>query len=425
MRVLLTGATGFIGRHLHKALLEQGHEVIACSRRHPGLPCRAFIPCHFAHDLTPDAWQPRLNGVEAVINAVGIIRQSRSQTFQALHRDAPSALFAACTRAGISRVIQISALGADDQAETAYHLSKRTADDYLAQQSLDWLILRPSLVYGPGSASSSLFAGLAALPVTPLIGDGQQPVQPIHIDDLVEAVIGALARDAPSKQRIDCVGPTPLAFQTWLEGWRRWLGSRPAPAFAVSFGLARTTTRLCAPFSRLPADADSLQMLQRGNAAPVEPFVQAFGFEPQSFEQWAALAQASAAERQQARLFFLWPLLRLCLAFMWIWTGLTSAFFHPVEDSYRMLAAVGLSGVALPVGLYGAALLDTLLGLALLLNFRLRQVLAVQLTMMLGYSLMLSLCLPGFWLHPFGPVSKNLPLIVATLMLYVREGDAR
>lgn len=425
MRVLLTGATGFIGRHLHKALLEQGHEVIACSRRRPGLPCQAFIPCNFMHDLTPDAWLPRLDGVEAVINAVGIIRQSRSQTFQALHRDAPSALFAACTRAGIGRVIQLSALGADDQAETAYHLSKRAADDDLAQQPLDWLILRPSLVYGPGSTSSALFAALAALPLTPLIGDGQQSVQPIHIDDLVEAVMRSLDSGAPSKQRIDCVGPTPLAFQAWLEGWRRWLGNSPARAFTVPSGLAHIAARLCAPFSRLPVDAESLQMLQRGNAAPVEPFVQAFGFEPQGFEQWVAQTPASAAERQQARLFFLWPLLRLCLAFIWIWTGLTSAFFHPVEDSYSMLAAVGLSGTALPIALYGAALLDTLLGLALLLNFRLRLVLAIQLAMILGYSLILSLCLPEFWLHPFGPISKNLPLIAATLMLFVREGDAQ
>ncbi|WP_010324791.1 SDR family oxidoreductase [Marinobacterium stanieri] len=424
MRVLLTGATGFIGQHLHRALLAEGHDVVACSRQHPGLPCRAFIPCDFAQDLKSDDWLPRLNDVDAVINAVGIIRETGLQRFQSLHTDAPKALFKACAECNISRVIQISALGADEQAETNYHLSKREADDFLAKQPLDWLILRPSLVYGPGSTSSELFAGLAALPLTPLIGDGQQPVQPIHIDDLVKAVLTALTSKSPSRQRIDCVGPRALSFQYWLNGWRKWLGKATAPSMRVPFSLAQSGARVCAPFSRLPVDAESLQMLQRGNAAPVEPFTRAFGFTPQCFEHSIEQRPASPAERQQAGLFFLWQLLRLSLAFMWIWTGLTSAFWYPVSDSYQMLSAVGLSGVALPIALYAAALLDTLLGLALLLNYRLRLVLLTQVAMMLGYSLILSFCLPEFWLHPFGPISKNLPLIVASLMLYVREGDA-
>ncbi|MBR9829797.1 MAG: SDR family oxidoreductase [Oceanospirillales bacterium] len=427
MRVLLTGTTGFIGRHLHKALLKQGHEVVACARRHPGLPCTAFIPGDFNADLSPEIWRPRLDGIEVVINAVGIIRETRDQHFQPLHTDAPNALFNACTQAGIQRVIQISALGADEQAETPYHLSKRAADDYLVEQPLDWLILRPSLIYGSGSASSELFAGLAALPVTPLIGDGDgdQKIQPIHIDDLVRAVLVALNTRVAIRQRIDCVGPAPLSLKHWLAGWRRWLNATPMRTLPVAYGLSGVASRLFAPFSRLPVDADSLSMLQRGNAAPVEPFIKTFGFQPLGFEQWATHAPANTAERQQARLFFLWPLLRVCLAFMWIWTGLTSAFFHPVGDSYQMLSAVGLSGIALPIALYTAALLDALLGLALLLNIRLRQVLATQLAMMLGYSLILSISLPEFWFHPFGPVSKNLPLIAATLMLFVREGDAK
>lgn len=425
MRVLLTGATGFIGQHLHRALLAEGHEVVACSRQHPGLPCLDFFPCDFARDLRSDDWLSRLSGMDAVINAVGIIREGSGQRFNALHTLAPKALFGACAQKGITRVIQISALGADEQAKTTYHLSKREADDFLAQQPLDWLILRPSLVYGPGSASSALFAGLAALPVTPLIGDGQQPVQPIHIDDLVNAVLTALTNQAPSRQRIDCVGPKALCFKDWLKGWRQWLGKATAPSVRVPFTLAQSGARMCAPFSRLPVDAESLQMLQRGNAAPVEPFVQAFGFTPQSFEHSIEQTPARPAERQQAGLFFLWPLLRLSLAFMWVWTGLTSAFWYPVSDSYQMLSAVGLSGMALPIALYAAALLDTLLGLALLLNYRLRLVLMTQIAMMLGYSLILTFCLPEFWLHPFGPISKNLPLIAASLMLYVREGDAQ
>ncbi len=274
MRVLLTGATGFIGQHLHRALLAEGHEVVACSRRRPDLPCLDFFPCDFAHDLNPEGWLSRLSGVDAVINAVGIIREGSGQGFNALHTLAPKALFGACTK-GHHPCHPDFGTGADEQAETTYHLSKREADDFLAQQPLDWLILRPSLVYGPGSASSELFAGLAALPLTPLIGDGQQPVQPIHIDDLVKAVLTALTNESPSRQRIDCVGPKALSFKDWLNGWRQWLGKAAAPSMRVPFTLAQSGARVCAPFSRLPVDTESLQMLQRGNTAPVEPFKQA------------------------------------------------------------------------------------------------------------------------------------------------------
>jgi uncharacterized protein YbjT (DUF2867 family) len=146
--ILLTGASGFIGRHLAHTLLAHGHDVIATSRR-PGQAARPGlreVAADFSRDIEPAAWLPRLVGVDVVINAVGILRESPGQRFDLLHDRAPRALFAACADAGVKLVIQLSALGADQHATSRYHMSKKAADDYLRGLGLPAVILRPSLV---------------------------------------------------------------------------------------------------------------------------------------------------------------------------------------------------------------------------------------------------------------------------------------
>ncbi|MEZ5448123.1 MAG: NAD(P)H-binding protein [Thiolinea sp.] len=155
MHVFLTGASGFIGSHLQQALQVAGHEVRAATRS------QGF---DFGRMLTEADWYPHLSGMEVVINTVGIIAEVGDQRFDAVHHLAPAALFRASMQAGVKRVIQVSALGADEQAFTPYQLSKRAADEVLRDLPLDWFVLRPSLVYGRGGKSSALFHRMAALP---------------------------------------------------------------------------------------------------------------------------------------------------------------------------------------------------------------------------------------------------------------------
>src|SRR5439155_26090049 len=95
-------------------------------------------------------------------------------TFRALHDEGPRALFAACRESGVTRVVQVSALGADAEAASAFHRSKRAADDFLLSLPLRGVVVQPSLVFGVGGASAELFTRLAALPLVPLPGGGTQ-----------------------------------------------------------------------------------------------------------------------------------------------------------------------------------------------------------------------------------------------------------
>ena len=159
-----------------------------------------------------------LRGVDAVINCVGIIGRDPRKVYRLTRRHL-MVLFRACAAAKLRKVVQISALGADGATFSAYHLSKRAADDCLRSLDLDRFVLRPSLpVYRPGGQSAAnVHARVAAWPLIPVLGDGQQMLQPVHISDVVAAVLRSLDPDA-TPQTLDIVGRS---------AWRLQSGCKP------------------------------------------------------------------------------------------------------------------------------------------------------------------------------------------------------
>jgi uncharacterized protein YbjT (DUF2867 family) len=426
MRVLITGANGFIGSHLVQALSAAGHEILACTRNPEDFqrrwPAIIAIEADYVADHAVRDWIKRVRDVDVVINAVGIIRENRRQTFDALHTQAPLALFQACQMVGVKRVIQISALGADDKAFSHYHLSKRSADHFLRRSRLDWTVVMPSIVYGPGAKSMALFTALAALPVIPLIDNGEQRIQPIHITDLTKAIVQLVDAPAPICADIEMVGPEAISMKSLYTSLRCWLGLGQGRFLSVPYGMALRGAGLIGLLGRTPITEEAVQMLRKGNTGEVEPYVKRFGFVPQSMQQALSATPSHQADRWYAGLYFLAPLLRLSIASLWLFTGLVSTLVFPLQESYNMLARVGIEGAWQPLMLYGAAAVDILLGVATLISYRLNLVGRIQIGVILLYSGIITLWLPEYWAHPFGSVSKNLPLIVATLIMISLEG---
>lgn len=422
MRILLTGATGFIGRALAQALAGHGHEVVRVGRTATGPHA---LQADFA--AVPDRrwWQSRLGEMDAVVNAAGILRERGAQTFEAVHTRGPIELFAACAAARVPKVIQVSALGADERAHSRYHLSKKAADDALRALPLDAaFIVQPSLVYGPGGDSAALFNRLAAAPLLPFPLGGAMQVQPVHLDDVVEGIVRLLESPAPGGVRtLAFSGPQPMALADYLRQLRSALGWRsalrvlavPAPLFRAAAGLAAHL-----PGSML--DRETAGMLLAGNAAPSDAFAQLLGRSPRPPAAFVPPAEA-AALRTRAALDLWGPVLQLAIAAVWIWTGIASLGLYPVADSHALLARVGLQGEAATAVLYGAALLDIALGaLTLAAPRRWRAaVWAAQLLLIGGYTVLITLFLPEYWLHPYGPLTKNLPMMAAIALLWALE----
>jgi uncharacterized protein YbjT (DUF2867 family) len=261
MDVLLTGASGFIGSHLARALRAAGHVVIE-ARRHTG-DVTAGMHADFTRDLSARDWLPKLAGLDAVLNAVGILREHGSPTFECIHKRAPQALFTSCVAARVRRVVQISALGAD-RGVTRYFLSKRAADDYLATLPLEWTIVRPAMVFGPGGSSARLFRKLAHLPLVPLPGRGEQRVQPIHIDDLTEALVRILGDATTHRARIELVGPQMLTLRELLAALRVAMHLSPPRFLPIPMPLVRVGARVAGVSTLSPLDSETLSMLEAG-----------------------------------------------------------------------------------------------------------------------------------------------------------------
>ncbi len=425
MNVLITGANGFIGSHLTDVLLNAGHKVTACVRNPTAAKQRwpniKAIEANFTQDHSIDTWLPRLQDIDIVINAVGIIRETGTQTFEALHTAAPCALFKAAEQAGIKKIIQISALGADDSAFSQYHLSKRAADECLAKLNIDSVILMPSIVYGPGAKSMAFFKAIAALPLIPLVDSGDQPVQPIHINDLTNAVLQLIAADYPKQLRIEMVGPQPITMKEIYTQLHHWLGMRRIRFISIPYWLTLIAARIGGFLGNTPMTAESIQMLHNGNTADATPFIKQFGFTPKSFAQSLANSPSQQSDQWHAGLYFLRPLLRVTIAFLWIFTGIVSAFLFPPEQSYAMLAKAGVEGIWAPIMLYGAACTDFALGIATLMAYRLPLMASIQIAIMALYTVIITFSQPEEWIHPFGAISKNIPLIAATLIMIMLE----
>lgn len=285
MNILLTGASGFLGRNIAARLRAAGHQVRPVCRSQG---------VDFAHMLEPADWLPLLAGVDAVINCVGIIGETATQRFQALHATAPQALFRACASAGVRREVQVSALGADAQAFSAYHRSKLAADDCLRSLALDWFVLRPALIYGHGGTSAKLFMALARLPLLPVIGSGEQTVQPVHIRDVVDGVLACLVT-TQTRQTLDIVGAETLTFKQWLHTLRAAQGLTPCPTLRIPLRLALAVAWLGHHFSPL-LQPDNLRMLQAGYQGDGQALSTLLGRSPLAFAP--ALLQQDASTAQ-------------------------------------------------------------------------------------------------------------------------------
>lgn len=427
-RVLLTGASGFIGSHLVRALLVAGHQVVACvrdpKRATPCMPRVKVIAADFSRDHDVSDWLPRLDGIDCVINAVGIIRETPQQRFEALHTRSPQALFAACAQAGVARILQISALGADAQAQSQYHLSKKAADDFLRTLDVNWVIVQPSLAYGPGGASAALFNALAAAPVIALIGRGEQRVQPIHIDDLSELIVRLVADQTVRHETIAAVGARATTMREWLNVLRQGMRLPRTIRLPLPMPLMRMLAILGESTPSAPLTQETLSMLERGNTADAIRITQILGRPPLAIEHFIRCDQ-SRALADAARLSLAVPLLRWSIALLWLASGVVSLGLFPLEQSYALLARSGITGVWAPIALYGAAALDIVFGLLILAGRTPRWLWTAQLVLIAGYSLIIALFLPEFWLHPYAPMVKNLPIAAAIFLLLLLEPKKR
>ncbi|MCL9685076.1 NAD(P)H-binding protein [Legionella maioricensis] len=431
MKILVTGASGFIASQIVTELIASGHSVTCCVRD-PSyaknlFPTATVIPCDFINDKSTPLWVERLKNIDVVINCVGILYHPNNQVIWAVHYDTPRALFDACVAVGIKKIIQISALGIE-QSDVAYATSKKAADDYLLTLPVKSIILRPSLVYGCGSyGGTSLFRGLAGLPwITPVPGKGTQEFQPIHLEDLSKAIIKLIQLPIEQSVIFNAVSTKRISLINVLIQMRAWLGFAKSKLIFVPLKLIHLGALLgnLIPYSVL--NTSSYKLLIQNNVTSSEEtqkFHDAIGFIPQEFTTGLYSHPSSGQDRTAAKLYFLKPVLKFSLAFIWLFTAISCLFFYPKSASYALLGQIGVNTFWQPILFYGACFIDAGIGLALLLNIKPKKTGLLQILIISVYSAILTWKIPNLWFEPFAPLAKNIPLLAAVLISLALESD--
>jgi NADH dehydrogenase len=269
--ITIFGGAGFIGRHLVRKLAADGWRIRVVSRS-PGLTGHlqplgevGQIVVQPLPNLDASAIGRLVEGSSAVVNLIGILYETSRQRFEDVHGELPGRIAQASADAGISKLVHLSAIGADEASSSAYARSKAKGEATLTQALASAVILRPSIVIGPEDDFFNRFAGMArVLPALPLIGGGKTRFQPIYVGDVADAIVAALGRSDSAGEVFEIGGPKTYSFEELLRymlgviGKRRFLIDLP-------FGIASLQARF---LEFLPAPLltrDQVELLKSDN----------------------------------------------------------------------------------------------------------------------------------------------------------------
>jgi NADH dehydrogenase len=286
--VAIVGATGFVGRHVVRHLESRGHRIRAVSRRGRRLPeWGSTVTAHPADVVSGEGLDEALRGAEAVVHLAAIPRESRGRSFDAVNVNGTARTLAAARAAGVRRVVHLSVLGAAEDPRLRYLHSKWRGEELVRSSGLEWVILRPSLLFGEGDGFFNLVKltltwwspGVVAIP-----GDGSARFQPLSVDDLALAVERSLVDGERAGVTYEIGGPEYLTYRQIVErvmavtGKRRVKLNLPIPLISA---LTAVTDRLLPIF---PVSHDQISSLQRPNSTDLDAFERAFGVRPRPFD---------------------------------------------------------------------------------------------------------------------------------------------
>jgi uncharacterized protein YbjT (DUF2867 family) len=363
-------------------------------------------------------WLPLLANIDAVVNCAGILQDAPGESTSGVHAEGVGALFRACARIGIKRVIHLSAIGVERGAPTDFSRTKLEGDQALMALDLDWVILRPSVVVGRAAyGGSALFRGLAALPLF-LKPPDTGSLQIVQLDEVVESIAFFLRDDAPSKVVLDVAGPERLSFADVVSSYRQWFGWRPQaiidlPRFLAS-GLYRSGDFLGLLGWRPPMRSTAETEIRRGAIGDNRQWTELTGIRPRPLEEALAAEPASVQEKWFARLYFLKALVLGVFALFWIATGLIS--LGPGWGiGMELMREGGVEGIG-PLLIYAGAISDIVIGLGIAFRRTARIALWAALGLSILYVVIGTILVPRLWADPLGPMLKIWPIMAFNLV---------
>ena len=286
MLVLVTGATGFLGRHVVPALQERHHQV-RCLVHTPGRE-RVFPPrtvdIQYGNVLNPDALAAAFNGVDAVVHLVGTIRRRNKNTYDQVNRQGMANVVAAAKEARVKHLVFISVIGATSTRSYPYLYSKWQCEQEVAKSCLSYTIIQSSIIFGAGDEFLNTIAAMVkAFPVLTVAGSGRNRIQPIAVEDLARCIATAVDREELRGKTIELGGPQQLSYNEILAIVARTMGKRRL-MLHLPVWLMFITIWALQVLPRPPVTLDQLRLLPLRNVAEPHSVEDNFGFTPMTVE---------------------------------------------------------------------------------------------------------------------------------------------
>lgn len=279
--ILVTGGTGFVGRHLVNRLLKEGYKVCCLVRE--GSKVQVIKGAELVYgDITDyDSLEEATKGVEKVIHLVGIIQESGKATFEAIHVEGTRNLIKASLKNGVKLFFYQSALGADKRSSSEYHRTKAEAETLVKNSGLPYIIFRPSLIFGPGDQFILRLSSILRIsPVFPVIGTGKAKFQPLYIEDWLSCALKAL-EDAKMHNRVfEFGGPEYLTFTEIIDTLTGVLGINRYKIYIPANLMVPVVRFMEKVLPRPPVTTEQLILLQQDNICDLKSIEENFGFKP-------------------------------------------------------------------------------------------------------------------------------------------------
>ncbi|HEX3606162.1 MAG TPA: complex I NDUFA9 subunit family protein [Candidatus Dormibacteraeota bacterium] len=290
-RIAITGGTGFVGIHTSRALAAAGHELRLLARGTRSGPRPAGAEWVRADVVEATGLVEALQGCDAVVNLVAIIREKGEQTFARVNAQGTANVVRAATEAGVGHLVHISAIGVDPDPRYPYLASKWEGEQAVRSGRVPFTVLRPSLIFGPGDGFFTMLAKLIRLnPVVPVVGDGRALLQPIAIGDLARIITLCIER-GPDGRVHEVGGPEHLTYEQIIDVIKVETGRHRRNVHVPVGAMVPLATVMEKVLPNPPVTPGQLRMLERENVTRLDAVASQFGFEPIPLEGHAAYLQ--------------------------------------------------------------------------------------------------------------------------------------
>lgn len=284
-RIFITGATGFVGTSLLSALGDRPVRLLVRDiDKYPELESQ-HIEVVEGDVTNAGSLRETMHGCSTVIHLVAIIEESGNHSFDQVIRQGTENAVNEARASGVRRFIQMSALGAANLPDFPYHQSKWRAEEAVRASGLDWTIVRPSIIFGPGDGFITTLAGVVrSFPILPVVGDGTSRFQPIAVEDVAASLVDVLDTPTTIGGIYELGGPDILTYEELLQLIANYLGKNrrtvhiPVPLMRAVVSASRPLPRKLRP----PVTHDQLKMLALDNTTANSATERLIGRAPRS-----------------------------------------------------------------------------------------------------------------------------------------------